>query len=337
MNFMRKQLTVRNGIIVFIVIIIGFLVYKKFFDQNNKKAASTTVKKGVLEEKLTLSGKVEAEEHMTLKFQTSGKLTWLGVKEGEWVKKYQTIASLDVRDVKKRLDKQLNTFSKTRLDFDQTQEDYENKAITDAIRRIIDKSQFDLNNAVIDVELQHIAVELSYLITPIEGIVVKLNPAYAGVNTTSTQEIAEIVNPETIYFAATADQTEVIKLEEKMGGELVLDAYPEKTFQGTVSYISLIPKTDETGTVYTIKFTFEKNNNNNLYKLGMTGDLTFTVARKENTLYLPINFVKSENGKNYVMVRKNNKPTKRYVTIGMETEEMIEITSGVSEGILVYD
>ena len=122
-----------------------------------------------------------------------------------------------------------------------------------------------------------------------------------------------------------------------MGGELVLDAFPEKTFQGTINYISLIPKTDETGTVYTVKFIFGKSNNNNLYKLGMTGDLAFKVARKENILYLPINFVKSENGKNYVMVRKNNKPTKRYVMIGMETEEMIEITSGAEEGTLVYD
>lgn len=306
--------------------------------QKKKHADSSVVNRGTIEQKLTISGTIDAEEKVALRFQTSGRLSWVGVKEGDYVKKYQTIASLDQREVRKTLDKYLNTYLSERYDFDQTtKDDNKDKVITDAIKRTMNKAQNDLNNTVLDVELKNLAVEFSNLWTPIEGIVTKVGAPYAGINITPTTGEFEIVNPNTIYFSSNADQTEVTKFTEGQKGVLVLDAYPDATISGTIKNISFTPKTGETGTVYSVKFVFNGDNSSYKYRLGMGGDLTIVTERKEDVLYVPVKFVKGENGKKYVKVRKNGKEEKVYVKIGMEADNSVEIISGVDAHDIVYD
>lgn len=323
-----------------LILVIGFSAFRAFFaPANNKKISSAEVKKGTLAKNLTISGKIEAEEKATLTFQTSGRVAWVGVKEGDYVKKYQTIASLDQRELRKKLDRYLNDYIKYRYDFDQiTRDDYKDQVITDKIKRIWQKSQADLNKTVIDVELQTLAIEYSNLWSPIEGIVTQVTSPYPGADTTLANPAKfEIVNPKSIYFSATADQSEVKDLYQGMDGELVLDAYPEETIKGSIQQIGFTPKEDESGTVYEIKFVFVNDNTNYKYRLGMTGDLTMSIAKKDDVLYLPLIFVKEENNKKFVRVKRNGGMEKVYVETGLETDEFIEIVSGVSEGEIVYD
>src|SRR3989304_237823 len=105
---MRKFLKKRWYLILILVLIAGFIFYKKNTASAAKnKVDSYKIKRENLREVLTLSGEINAEEKVSLKFQTSGRLAWVGVKEGDYVKKYQGIASLDQRDVKKTLEKKL--------------------------------------------------------------------------------------------------------------------------------------------------------------------------------------------------------------------------------------
>ncbi len=335
-TFLKK----RYKLILIIALLVfgGFLCYRNFFAaKNGKKVDSVKVKRGTLEEILTISGQVEADEKVTLRFQTSGRLAWVGVKEGDYVKKYQSIASLDQREMKMNLDKYLNTYMSERWDFEQTRDDYKDTFITDKIKRIKEQTQFDLNNTVTDVEIKNLAIELANMFTPIEGIVTRVASPYAGVNVTATQAEFDIVNPKTVYFSALADQTEVTELFDGKPGELTLDAYPESTFSGTIKNISFNPKSGETGTVYAVKFLFDGDNTGYKYRLGMAGDLSFVTKRKEDALYLPTKFVKDDKSKKYVQIKKNGQTEKVYVETGMETDSSIEITKGVTEGTIVFD
>jgi len=343
-SLLRKKL--KWIVAIGIIILVGFAVYRNYFAYNKKKIEKAEVKRGVLEEKLTISGTIDAEEKVTLRFQTLGRLAWVGVKEGDYVKKYQGIAALDVREVKKNLQKKLDDYLTERWNFEQKRDDYNVKTqsplnaghLTVAERRIIEKAQYTLDKSVLDVEIQNLAVEYANLWTPIEGIVTKVGSPYAGINISlPTQAEFEIVNPNTVYFAALADQTEVTKLEKCKLGELTLDAYSEATLSGNIKDISFAPKAGETGTVYTVKFYFNDDNSSYKYRLGMGGDLTFVTERKEDVLYIPVKFVKTENGKKYLKVKKNGKEEKVYVETGMEADNSIEITSGIAEGTVVYD
>jgi macrolide-specific efflux system membrane fusion protein len=333
----------RRWYLILILLLIGGGFY--FYQQTNslakaKQEKTYTVKRQNLQETLSLSGKIEAEEKTTLRFQTSGMLSWVGVKEGDFVKKYQVVAMLDQREVQKNLQKYLNTYMDSRWDFEQAVDDnktyvYQTTDLGEEMKRLIEQAQFSLNNAVIDVELKDLAIKYSRLSTPIEGIVVKVGSPYSGVNITPTQAEIEIVNPETVYFSVTADQTEVVQLTKDMNGDIVLDSYPDKQLKGQIYLLSFTPKSGETGTVYEARMKINDTNKNYQYRLGMTGDATFNLREIENVLAIPTTYIKSEDDKKYVMIKKGDAREKVYITPGIEVDVMTQIKKGLKEGDIV--
>lgn len=361
MNLVKIIKSRRFIVGIIALLAISFFVARTFILPKKTTLESTTVKKGDLKQELTLSGKIEAEERVTLQFQTAGQLAWVGVKEGDYVQKYQGLASLDQRQLKKTLEKKLNDYMTTRWDFEQTKDNAQsgvllgqqrynleagNKAafsgqheinlINDMIKRILEKSQFQLNNSVLEVELQTLSIDLANLWTPINGIVTRIDAPFPGLNITPAQAQFEIVNPGSVFLEVTADQTEVVNLKEGMEATIIFDSYPNKPLKGVIKNISFIPKKEETGTVYRVKVApLEIDNKNYQYRIGMTADATFTIAKSENVLYLPLRFVKSDEKGKYVFLGEKRK--KAYVRSGFETDNDLEIVSGLSQGNLVYD
>lgn len=323
--------------LLFALPILSLLFYSQVKSQTKSAEESFyTVKKQTLKDELSMSGTIDADEKVTLRFQTSGRLSWVGVKTGDYVKKYQAIASLDVRDVKAALQKKLNTFMKTRWDLDQQREDYEDKAITDAMKRVLSAAQYDLNSSIIDVELQDLAMEYASLITPIEGIVTEIGSPYAGVNITAAQAEFTVINPKTIYFSLKAEQTDVTNLKKGMKAEIILDAYPDKTMEGEIADISFSPIAGETTTTYIVKVKMSESNSDFKYRVGMTGDATFVLSQKPNIISIPTTMIKTERDKKYVFKLDNNKKVKTYIKTGDELNGDTEVLSGLKNGDVIY-
>lgn len=334
-NTIKSASKLKLILIVLAILVVGF-VAKNLLTPSNVKPETATVKRGDLKETLTISGEVDAEEKATLRFQTSGYLTWIGVKEGDHVKKNQVIASLDQREVRKQLDKELQAYMSERWTFENTKDaSGDPAAMTTAVRRALDQAQFNLNSSVLDVELQDLTVQFSNLWSPIEGLVVSAESPVAGVNITPTQAEFDIVNPKTVIFIAKADQTEVPQITASMSGELVLDAFPGQTFSGQVKSIGFSPLSGETGTVYAVKFNFSPDDSDYRYRLGMTGDLTFVTNEKKGVLYVPSKFISVSDSQHYVFVLRQKQKEKVTVKTGLETDSNTEIISGLSEGDLV--
>jgi len=341
---MIKFFKKRWYLVLIVILIAGFIYYK-----NTQATAAANkennyiVKRQNLKDTLTLSGQIDADEKAALKFQTSGRLAWVGVKEGDYVKKYQTLASLDQRDIKNRMQKYLNTFVNSRLDFDQTKDDNWNKqydlseTVRNSAQRVLQENQNTLNNSILDVELQSLSIEYANLWTPIEGIVTNISMPFAGVNITPAGAEFDIVNPKTIYYSATADQTDIVNLKENMTGKINFDAYPEKTFTGKLYYISFVPKAGETGTVYELRFKLNDTAMKLPLKMGMTADLNIDLKEVDNTLSVPTAFIKKDSHGEYVTEKKDDKNIKIYVKTGDEINGSIIINSGLTEGDVIYD
>jgi RND family efflux transporter MFP subunit len=334
------------GLIIIALLIIKFIILPKFSDtkSSNGKIISYTVKKQNLKLTQTLSGKIDADEKISLRFATSGKLAWIGVKKGDLVKKYQTIASLDQRDLKKTLQKKLNDYMSTRWNWEQSMADNNvttgniyDRPLSDALKRTLEKAQFDLNSAVIDVELQAITLEYSNLISPINGIITSVDIPVTGVNITPASAQFEITNPNSIYLSVLADQNEVIGLSASDSAEIVMDSYPEEKLTGIVTNIDFTPKSGETGTVYEVKVKIPNLNNDLHYRLGMTGDVTFVKNEKNNVLSIPTNLIKSTNGKKTVLKQIGDQKKMTDIKIGNEFDSDTEIISGLDVGDVIYD
>src|SRR3989344_639025 len=219
-NKIFKKLTklIRSKRIIIAVVAIALLI---FFatrgGADTSKIKTTQVTEKTLETQVAASGKIASENENTLRFLTSGKLAWISTKEGNYVRRGQTIASLDSQELEKRLRRDLNTYFKTRLDFEDVKDSQKDKVITDTLKRIAQRSQADLDNSVIDVEIRDLAIQFSRLTSPISGYIVNNPEFFAGSFIFPTDTIVQIANFDKLQFVAEVDETEIgkVKVDQK--------------------------------------------------------------------------------------------------------------------------
>jgi HlyD family secretion protein len=337
LKYIRKHIKIA---VFLLVVAIGLFFFIKAKLTPQVKFETFTVKRIDLKDTLTLSGNVDAGEKETLAFQTAGKLSWVGVKEGDTVKKGQFLAALDQRALKKSLQKELNTFAKNRLTLDQSQQDTRDVVIgalsrdkQDALMRTAQGVQYDVNNTILNVELDSLSLELANLYTPIAGIVTAIGVKDAGVNIIPTVATFTVVNPTSLYFSTQADQTDVVKLHDGMDGRITMDSYPDTVVPASIKAIGFTPETDQTGTVYSVKMNLDEQSLSR-FKLGMTGDVDFILKEKDGVLAVPETYIKKEGSRKYVFGENKNKI---YIETGVTIDSQTEVTSGLEANQIIYD
>jgi len=328
-------------ILVSVVAIGGIFLWRQ--SANTKRIASSVttakVKQGDFVKTLSSSGKTKADKSVDLRFQTSGVLAWVNVKEGDVVDAYQAIAGLDTREVQNNLTDTLRDYSSDRNDFEETwRVTYDGKtaeqAFDDTAKRILEKNQWDLDKAVLDVELKHLALEYATIVTPIAGVVTRVDRPVAGINITPATAIFTISDPESIIFEATVDETDVGDLTVGQKASIALDAFPEATFSGTISYISYNSEQSSGGaTVFPVKIAFQ--NPSETLRLGLNGDIEIITDQQENVLTVPSGAVRHDDDKTYVYKKSDKTFEKVYVTAGIRNEDDIIIDAGLSKGDIV--
>jgi len=297
------------------------------------KPQTVEVKKTSLRSTVSASGSIEAENQVDLKFQTSGLLSWVGVKEGDQVKKWQALASLDKRELEKNLLKALRDYNKERWDFDEdSQITYQNEIIDSTIRRVLEKNQFDLDKAVADVEIKDLAIKLSTLVSPIEGIVTHIDEPIAGVNITPATAVFTVADPAGMKFVANIDEVDIANIKEGQKAIITLDAHPDQEFQGTVKKVSFAAITTRGGgTAFPIEIGLPENESLQ-FKVGMNGDVEIVLTEKENVLVVPNQALFQKKDQAFVKILQNGKIKEVEVKIGMEGETETEIIEGLQEG-----
>jgi HlyD family secretion protein len=187
-----------------------------------------------------------------------------------------------------------------------------------------------LETAVLDVELKHLAVEYATLITPIAGIVSHLDTPVAGVNITPATAVFEIVDPSSLVFQANIDEVDVGNLTVGQVATIALDAFPEATFSGKVSYISYISETSAGGaTVFPVKISFDETQK---LRIGLNGDVTIETLSIPNAVVIPIEALREEDSGKFVYKKTGKTYELVPVTIGEQNDTDVVITDGLSPG-----
>lgn len=306
------------------------------------KYETAKVKKEDILQTVSASGEIEAESQVTLKFQTSGLLTWVGVKEGDYVKKWQAIASLDKRELEKNIKKELNDYMNERWNFEQDRETYRittddlsKYTLTNEFRRILEKAQFDLDNTVLDVEIKDLAIKLATITTPIEGIVTQIDEPTPGVNITPATATFTIADSSKMKFVVNVDESDIGQVRIGQKVKLTLDAYPDEEFEGEVGKIAFAAITTKGGgTAFPVDILLPENEKEK-FKIGMNGDAEMIIAQEKEVLTVPTETIKEKNGKRYVEVIEGRSIKEVEVETGIESENEIQIIKGLVEGQVV--
>lgn len=333
---MKKWFKNKFLVITCILIVLGGLF---FWNTQRKDAQKAKIETVAVQEKditqlVTSSGKTKARAQVDLHFQTGGRLAWVGVAEGDQVEAFTTLATLDSREVQKNLEKVLRDYSKERDDFEQEKlVTYKDQVVTDTLKRVLEKNQWDLEKAVLDVELKSIALEWSQLITPIAGVVIHVSTPVAGVNVTSADTFT-VANIESFIFSANIDESDIGKILVRQSTEIHLDAFSDKTFYGKVTKIAYAAETSSGGTsVYPVEVEIENSEN---LRLGLNGDVSINISEKKGVLSVPLEAVREdEKGNKYVVVKTGQSYKKQAVQTGIETDTEVEITQGVASDTTV--
>ena len=297
---------------------------------------SVEIQRGTVRHELILTGEIKAVEHAYLTFQSSGELSWMGVEEGDWVKKGQYLARLDAANLQSQYEQAVADLRKAQATadnvLDQVKDNDDDE--THVMKDLRTTAEATRDRAYRALEIAGENLRNGYLKAPFGGLITDIVLPFSGINTTYAQSQIEILNPETMYFDTQADQTEIKDLAVDQQVFIILDSYPEKEIEGVVKSVAYTPSTGESGTVYQVKVVFQELDTEK-YRVGMTGDASFILSTKDDVLYIPPKYLNADKDGKYVKL--NPKNNRVYVEVGIEGETKVEIKGDINEGDTVYD
>ncbi len=176
----------------------------------------------------------------------------------------------------------------------------------------------------------------AFIYSPIDGVVSSVSTqqgetVVAGLNAPT---FITVIDLSKLQVDAYVDETDIGKVKPGQKATFVVDAYPNKVFEGVVK--TIYPGAIVRNNVVFYDTQIEiKTPYVGLLKPEMTADVTIIAGEKE-ALYIPASAVKvGMDGKSYVMVKENGKWVKRVIETGWESEGRVEVVKGLKEGEVV--
>jgi len=296
---------------------------------------TSKIERGTVKEELVLSGEIRAQEEANLAFGGSGKLTWIGVKTGDRVVRGQALAKLDTVILNTSYQQALSALRAADATVARVHDDLKGKdtseTFTEKETRVT--AEVAKDRAYENMVAARKALFEATLTAPFNGVVTEIVNESPGMNVVAGTTQITVVNPESIYFSVNADQTEVSHFKIGDNSQITLDAFDEKTLTGTITEVAFTPSTQESGTVYPIRLKLLADNMT--YRLGLTGDASFVLSEKQNVLHVPNKFIKSDPTGRYVFVGDGT--VKKYIEVGIEGDERVEIIGDIEEGTTIFN
>jgi RND family efflux transporter MFP subunit len=333
LSLFKSFLTKRNIIIGIVVLLIIF--WRINAARNGGiKIETQTVERKTLVESVSASGEVMAEKYANM-YLSPGKVAWIGVTEGDTVKKGQALISLDKTLLDSMYQQAQNMVRKYNATVENVYDQLKNKSATETfserdIRTTAEATNDYYYNALRAAEYN---LKNATLFAPFDGIVTAFSQGLSvGANILGATPVFIVVDPNTTYIKAEVGESDVVKIKLGQKVSVELDAYPGETFESKVAVIDFANViTSSGGKAYKVRVALPENKDLK-FKLGMSGDAEFIVSEKESVLLISQGAVMEDGDKNYVWIVKDEKASKKEVSVGGSSIDDVEITSGLSEG-----
>lgn len=307
---------------------------------------------------VTATGSVEPVTSVTVGTQVSGIISKLYVDYNSVVKKGQVIAELDKTNLISELNtakanlasaqsslnyeqanfKRYATLYKKGLvsadEYEQAKLNYEKaKETVASSREMVQKAQTNLGYAIIT--------------SPIDGIVISksVEEGQTVAASYATPELFTIAKDlKDMQVVADVDEADIGDVKEGERVTFTVDAYPDDTFEGTVTQVRQEATT--TNNVVTYEVVISAPNAELKLKPGLTANVTIYTAERQNVLSVPtkaLRFTPTADlmkgakivdckGKNKVWTKEGNTFRAHSVQIGMSDGIHTEILGGISKG-----
>jgi len=324
---------------IFAVITLALFGIYKLMTKQPKGIETTTVLRSSFNDSFTANGKIKAKREANLKFNSPGKVSWVGVAKGDVVRKWQGVVSLDSVALNAAYQQALNNLrnfdAQADSVLDSVQEhSFDENFATRAERTLAETNKDNAFDAVLTARNN---LKNAVVVSPIAGTVVDVNGLVTGLTLTGADleaKFIRVVDLTSLYFAAEVDEIDFANVEMGQEVEISVDAYPDKVCSGKVGYINKDGK-ETSGGVVTIGVDVEIEDCDVNLASGLNGQASFVTQNLEDVLVIPKKYIVVRDGDNYVWRMAGTSMRNRElvpVTLGESTSTRVVVEEGLSEG-----
>ncbi len=366
----RKRKKLIYWTLAIIAIIILGLLYSKGVFTPSVQVQVATVSQVYPSQAFTLlnaSGYVVAQRKSALASKVTGRLIWLGVEEGSFVKKDQVIARLENQDVSASKDQAAANVNVARFNLEQAQAELRDATVSMErnkellARGVVARQTYDdvlarYEKAVAGVAAAESALKAAN--AALEGATALLEytlirAPFDAVVLTKDADIGDIVTPlgaaanakaavvtiadmSSLEVEADVSESNLSRVKPGQPCEIQLDALPDQRFRGEIHMI--VPTADRSKATVMVKVRFIDKDKRILPE--MSAKVAFlshpvTGDEKKPRIALYQSAVVSRNKHKVVFLVRGKTVLETPVSLGNPIGDMVEVLQGVKVGDVV--
>ena len=250
----------------------------------------------------TASGVIQPILTLSVKSKASGEIIAMPVQTGDEVKQGQLLAKVDPRIPQNNLTQaQANlTVAKAQLDnataqLKRSQALYQTQSITqagyDSAQLSAATAQAAVVNAQANLQTAKDAMEDTQVRAPITGTVLELDAVLGTVISSPTNDVSggtvilKMANLDTVQVSALVDETDVGTVQSGLPVTITVDAFPSRTFDGSVLKIEPQAQVTQNVTMFPVEVNIP--NVGHVLKPGMNTEVEIHIGQRQGVLAVP--------------------------------------------------
>ena len=246
---------------------------------------------------------------MRLSFKTGGLIEQISVEEGDAVKAGQVLATLDLEEINAQQQRAASNYKKAADDLERFSKLYDEALVSLQIKQ---NAQSANDSAAAELQIANFNKKLSVIRAPVDGRILK--------RFVESSELIQSGQP--VFLLAARKQgsvvrvglidQDIVKVSVGDPAEIFLDAYPGRTFTGTVSEVAL--STDSNAGTFEVEILIDDQGF--ALRSGLIARVDITPVSGDFQYYIPIEAVfKADNGLARVFVLDESKHVVNEVSV----------------------
>ena len=367
---MNKKKIILIAVSIAVVASAGFWLFGSSKAQHKVTYETAVVTRGEISESITATGTIEPVTEVEVGTQVSGIIDKIYADYNSVVTKGQLIAEMDRVTLQSEVASQRAAYNGAKAEYEYQQKNYErNRGLhekqlisdTDYEQSVYNYEKAKSNYESSQASLAKAERNLSYatITSPIDGVVINRaveegQTVASGFETPTLFNIAADLTQ--MQVVADVDEADIGGVEEGQRVSFTVDAYPNDTFEGTVTQIRLgedsstSSGSSTSSTVVTYEVVISAPNPDLKLKPRLTANVTIYTLDRKDVLSVPAralrftperpligenDIVKDCESPHKLWTREGNTFTAHPVTVGISNGINTEIISGISEGATI--
>ncbi|WP_378953222.1 efflux RND transporter periplasmic adaptor subunit [Pelosinus sp. sgz500959] len=320
-------------LLVFIILTVAAKFGVSMYNEKNKPTMTGQligVERGDIVALVSATGTIKPVTMIDVSSKVTGLIKEVKVNENQQVKADQILILLDDKHVKAQVSQNQAKLSNAMANY---QRSLKLNSIGAISNQQLDAAQMDYSVAQAAYDDAISQLDDTVIKAPIDGVIIG-KPIPAGQTVapgiSTPMVLMSVADLSKMQIEAQVDESDIGKIMIGQKTIFTVDAYMGKSFTGHVSDISQRANIQQNVVYYTV--TIDVDAPENLLKPTMTARVSITIGESKNAMIVPLSAIKDNKGTQYVQMMVNNKVEKRTVITGLNSEDKVEILSGLSDG-----